>query len=714
MINFKKLTLLMVILVFMATLVLTTSSKITNNIKLGLDLKGGFETLYQASPIEGNKPVTHEALVQTAKSLIDRIGRTTGYVAEPDVTVEGNDHIRVKLAGIEKPDEVRQILSKPAELSFRGPNGKKEMLGNDFVENAAKVGFNPQTNQPYIIIKTKDINKFKDVTTRLLGKPLSIYLDDQELSSPAIRNVITNGEATIEGSFTYDKAKNIADTINLGALPLKLSEKYIQKVDPNLGQMSLEKTIKFGIIASLVILIFMLCIYRTPGLVANICIISYAWLLLLVFFLMKATLTLPGIAAFVLGIGMAVDANIITFERIKEEIHSGKSLSSALIAGSRHSFRTIIDAHVTTIIAGAVLYWLGNGAVKGFALTLILSILVSILSNVFFSRFLLNLLIRINLINNPVFFGVRDSNNKDRFLFNIVKHRRKFFILSGTITLIGLLSLTIWGFNFGVDFKAGTNLDISLGKTVEKSQIEKIIQSTGTIKEDSVNVGQGGHTTVRFGKILDQFEVDRLKSAITNTFGNQVSFEENKVSPDIAQELGKNAIITVLIASLGILIYITIRFEWRFAIAAILALLHDVFIVISLFSILRLEVNLTFIAAVLTIIGYSINDTVVIFDRIRENLRFSKLRSFNDLEILVNNSIRQTMTRSIYTVVTVFIAAISLYFGSESIRLFSLAMIFGLISGAYSSIFIASPIWLLLKNSRNVKSQLDNKKVNVD
>jgi preprotein translocase SecF subunit len=268
---------------------------------------------------------------------------------------------------------------------------------------------------------------------------------------------------------------------------------------------------------------------------------------------------------------------------------------------------------------------------------------------------------------------------------------------------LAVLTLTVWGFNFGVDFKAGTSLDMSIGKTIEKSQIEQIVVSSGITKEDSINIGQGGHTTVRFGKVLNQDEVDKLKSAVTKTYGDQVSFEENKVSPDIAQEMGKNAIISVLIASLGIVVYVTIRFEWRFAIAAILALLHDVFIVISLFSILRLEVNLTFIAAVLTIIGYSINDTIVIFDRIRENVRFAKIKSFNDLEILVNNSIGQTMTRSINTVATVFIAAVSLYFGSEPIRLFSLAMIFGLISGAYSSIFIASPLWLLMKNKSRVK-----------
>jgi preprotein translocase subunit SecF len=286
------------------------------------------------------------------------------------------------------------------------------------------------------------------------------------------------------------------------------------------------------------------------------------------------------------------------------------------------------------------------------------------------------------------------------FSFDIIKHRKKFFSLSLVITVIGLITLLTLGLSYGVDFKAGTTLDINVGKATDKAKAEEVFKST-TLEPSTLTIGGNNNDRVsaRFDTVLKQEDVQKIDTAFKGAFGNQVTKEENTVDTGIAKELGAKAIWGVVYASLGIIIYVSIRFEWRFAIAAIIALLHDAFIVVSLFSILRLEVNLPFVAAVLTIIGYSINDTIVIFDRIRENMRFAKIKSFDDLKELVNRSIWQTMTRSINTVMTVLVAALCLFiFGSSSIKLFSLAMIFGLISGAYSSIFIASPIWLLLKN----------------
>ncbi|MGF9711793.1 protein translocase subunit SecD [Paenibacillus sp. JMULE4] len=383
-----------------------TSPHLVSNIKLGLDLKGGFEILYVAEPVEPGQQVTKESLLETARSIEQRANAQK--VSEPEVTTEGKDRIRVRLAGIENEAEVREILKKPAELSFRGPDGTKEMVGSDFEVGAAKLGFD-EANRPLVNIKVKDPEKFRQVTQKLLGKPLAIYLDEVELSAPIVRQVLTDGTATISGNYTYEEAKKIADTINLGALPLKLTEKYTQSVGASLGQLSLQQTVKASIIASILIVLFMIVYYRVPGLVASITIVTFIWLMLLVTYLMKATLTLPGIAAFVLGVGMAVDANIITYERIREELRSGKSIMSSLKAGSRHSFRTILDANLTTILAGAVLYFLGTGAIQGFALTLIFTILVSILTNVFFSRWLLTLLVRSNIVKKPAYFGVKES-----------------------------------------------------------------------------------------------------------------------------------------------------------------------------------------------------------------------------------------------------------------------------------------------------------------
>ncbi|MBP1156548.1 MULTISPECIES: protein translocase subunit SecD [unclassified Paenibacillus] len=386
--------------------VLWTSPHLVSNIKLGLDLKGGFEILYIAEPIEPGQQVTKESLLETARSIEDRANAQK--VSEPEVTTEGRDRIRVRLAGIENETEVREILKKPAELSFRGPDGTKEMVGSDFEVGAAQLGFD-ETNRPLVNIKVKDPEKFRQVTQKLVGQPLAIYLDEVELSAPIVQQVLTGGTATISGNYTYDEAKKIADTINLGALPLKLTEKYTQSVGASLGQLSLEQTVKASIIASILIVLFMIVYYRVPGIVASITIVTFIWLMLVVTYLMNATLTLPGIAAFVLGVGMAVDANIITYERIREELRSGKSVLSSLKSGSRHSFRTILDANVTTILAGAVLYFLGTGAIQGFALTLIFTILVSILTNVFFSRWLLTLLVRSNIVKKPAYFGVKES-----------------------------------------------------------------------------------------------------------------------------------------------------------------------------------------------------------------------------------------------------------------------------------------------------------------
>ncbi|TVY11938.1 protein translocase subunit SecD [Paenibacillus cremeus] len=383
-----------------------TSPQLVKKIKLGLDLKGGFEILYVAEPIEAGKPVTADSLKQTAISLEKRANDIG--IAEPEITTEGKDRIRVRLAGVANEEEVRKVIKKPAELTFRGPDGTKEMVGSDFVEGGAKIGYD-QSNRPMISIKVKDKDKFKAVTEKLVGKPLAIYLDETQLSAPIVQQVLTDGTATISGNYTFDEAKKLADTINLGALPLKLNEKYTQSVGASLGLMSLHETVEAGLIGSILILLFMLIFYRIPGVVATITILTYAWLLLVVFNWVHATLTLPGIAAFVLGIGMAVDANIITYERIKEEIRSGKSILSSLKSGSKHSFRTIMDANITNVIASAVLFYIGNGAIRGFALTTILSIVLSILTNVFLARLLIHLLVRANWFKKPGYFGVKEA-----------------------------------------------------------------------------------------------------------------------------------------------------------------------------------------------------------------------------------------------------------------------------------------------------------------
>ncbi|KAE8559000.1 protein translocase subunit SecD [Paenibacillus polymyxa] len=413
----KRILSFIVVVLITTGVMVGTSPGLLKSLKLGLDLKGGFEILYEAQPLEAGQRVTSQSLIQTAQSLERRINALG--TTEPEVTTEGSNRIRVRLAGVSNEAEVRSMLKKPAELTFRsatsadaknpGQYSKIELRGNDFVENGAVVGYD-QLNKPEISIKVKDKAKFAEITKRLMNKELAIFLDDELLSAPTVRSELTDGSASITGSYTRDEANKLADTINLGALPLKLTEKYSQSVGATLGQLSLDQTIRAGLIGSVIILIFMIAMFRVPGLIASFCLIVHTWLVLAIFYLGGFVLTLPGIAAFVLGIGMAVDANIITYERIKEEIKSGKTIRSSVIAGSKASFRTVMDANITTIIAAAVMFGLGTGSVRGFALVLIVDIVVSILTNIFFSRFLLNLLVKADAVKKAKYFGVKESD----------------------------------------------------------------------------------------------------------------------------------------------------------------------------------------------------------------------------------------------------------------------------------------------------------------
>lgn len=403
--NGRKMAVFVLLVVLMLGLVGITTPSLVSQVRLGLDLRGGFEILYVATPI-GEGEVTQEALRETSRNLRDRVDKEG--IAEPEITPEGADRIRVRIAGVTDEAKIREMLQTPAVLTFRAPDGTIMLDGNDFVPGGASIQYENGIN-PIVSISLKDSNKFAEVTGQLVGQTLSIYLDEEMISNPRVNQVINSNQATITGSFTHDEARNLADTINLGALPLNLTERYTQSVGATLGQLSLEQTVTAGLIAFVLILAFMIVYYRLPGLIASITIIIFTWLLILVYVWMNATLTLPGIAAFVLGVGMAVDANIITYERIKEELRSGKSLLSAFRSGSKASLRTIMDANVTTILAGAVLYFLGTGAIQGFALTLILSILISVLTNVYLSRLLLGLLIRTNAVNKKSYYGVKEA-----------------------------------------------------------------------------------------------------------------------------------------------------------------------------------------------------------------------------------------------------------------------------------------------------------------
>jgi protein-export SecD/SecF family membrane protein len=384
--------------------VASTTGYIWNHITKGLDLQGGFEVLYQAAQ---GQNVNDQVLKDTAAALNNRVN-VLG-VSEPDITVEKPDRIRVQLAGVKDPKKARELLGKQAKLTFRDPSGKQVLMdGTNLKEHGAKVEYD-EANRPVVALELKDAEKFAEITKKYLGQPLPIYLDDHMLSAPVVQSVIANGRAIITGQRTVEEAQQLADLLNAGAIPLRLKEVQSYAVDASLGAQSLKESLLAGLYAIVAIFIFVMGYYRLPGVIAIITLITYGYMVLLAFMLLHVTLTLPGIAAFILGIGMAVDANIIMNERIREELRAGKSIGAAVRSGSKRSFLTIFDSNVTTVIAAVVMFIYGTAGVKGFSVSLITGIVVSFATAVALSRLLMNLLVRSNLLKQPAWFGVRED-----------------------------------------------------------------------------------------------------------------------------------------------------------------------------------------------------------------------------------------------------------------------------------------------------------------
>ncbi|MGG1659807.1 protein translocase subunit SecD [Brevibacillus sp. NRS-1366] len=701
--KWSKLAVFMGVVIVLSMLMVATTTKITEKINLGLDLQGGFEILYKVEPLHPGAEISTDLLKVTATMIEKRVN--IGGVKEPEVTIENPDRIRVKLAGVTDQETLRNLIGKPAVLTFRDERGNTVMEGYDLAPNGASVDFD-ELKRPLIILKFAEPQKFADVTKRNLNKKIAIYLDDEMLTNPVIEEVITSGSAQIRGQHSVEEAKQLADILNSGALPSKLVELQANSVGASLGAMALQKTVFSGYVGFGVVLLFMLWVYRMPGMIANLTLVFFTYVCLLVLYWMQATLTLTGIAGFILSVGMAVDANIITYERIQEELRSGKTALSAFRTGQRRSFITILDSHVTTVIAALVLMAFGSSSIQGFSIILIMTLIVSLFTNVFGSRWLLSLLLKTNLFMKPHWYGVAEQDIRERepakvIKFDIVKRRRSFYIVSTSIMILGLCSMALFGLNLGVDFKAGTRLDMFIGRAFATADIGTLIQKdVPDVKFKPITkFGSNNEwATTTFEKPIAKAQIEMIQNNLQHNYGNKVSTQESTVDPIIADEMVKKAAMAVILAAIGITVYIALRFQLLFGIACVIALLHDVFVPLALFSVFQIEMDLTFIAAILTIVGFSINDTIVIFDRIRENLRTMKAQSFEDLQEIVNVSLWQTMRRSIFTVLTVFITvlAIALY-GSEGVHHFSLALIFGLVSGTYSSIFIAAQVWVTLK-----------------
>jgi len=688
------------------------------DINFGLDLKGGFEILYEVSSLD-DQELTSDMMKATYKTISRRVDSLG--VLEPEIEIEGSNRIRIKLAGVTNKEDAGKILSKAATLSFRDTKDNLLMSASVLKAGGAR---NETDNQgkPAVGLSVADIDKFYEVTKAVKDYPdnrIVIWLDFEEeidsfattyncgdlensncLSAATVSQAFSS-DVQITGSFSKEEVSTLVELINSGSLPTKLNELSSRIVTASFGENSLQKTLLAGIIGITIIMGVLIFIYRFSGLIASIGLLIYGVLVFFIFWMIGGVLTLPGIASLLLGIGMAVDANVLSFERIKEELKAKHSLKEAFRIGYKNSLSSIIDSNITTLIVAIVLFVLGESAVKGFATMLMISIFSTIMIMVFVVRNLIRWFLKSNYFEKKQCFFIgfknKKTNKKPLFeRFNYLKKYKFFVIGTSFILLVGLILTLTMGLNLSVDFKGGTDFTITANKISEK-EIKASYQELG-FKDIELSRIDEKSNYVKIGKILKDSKIVEISDHFKEKYNATV--ESGSVSTVVKQELIKNAILSTLLAFIGIIIYVSFRFTFNFAVAGILALIHDAFFVVAMFSIFKIEVDTIFIAAILTIVGYSINDTVVVFDRIREeNLNNNKL------DEVINKSLGVTMKRSLLTSVTTLIPVVALLlFGSAQIFNFNIAMFIGLIAGCYSSIFIASPIWYILTTKRKIKS----------
>lgn len=696
------------------------------NLKFGLDLQGGFEILYKVDSIDGSK-MNSSKLTATYKTLSKRIDSLG--VSEPEIILEGNDKIRVKLAGVTDPEQARTQLSTVATLSFRDTDDNLLMTSEVLKAGGAKVSQDSSGN-PAVLLTVKDKDKFYEVTNKVKDyekNMIVIWLDYNGMTDSFAKEgslcgtsgsnclsaaTVSQGFASdviIQGNFTEDEVNNLVDLINSGSLPSKLSEISSKTVGASFGDDTLQKTLIAGVIGVVLIGVILIAIYHFAGFVSTISMLLYTFLVFLVFWLVGGVLTLPGIAALVLGIGMSVDSNVITFARIKEELYKGKSLPLAFKEGVKCSFSAILDSNLTTLIVAIIMFIFGESSIKGFATMLIITVIVTMFTMVFLTRILLNLFVKTDYFNDKtkLFIGVKkedipnvSKNEKVKKVpfakVDFLKNRKLFAGVSVIIILVGAVTIGFCGLNLGIDYRAGSDITIATDKNLTKKQINGDLSEL-KLKSSDITIGDE-ETVIRIDSALDGDKVKEVNTYFEDKYDAKVNI--GVVSNVVQRELIKNAILSVLLALVGIILYVSFRFKFSYAVSGVVALLHDVLIMIALFGIFNIEVSSMFIAALLAIIGYSINDTIVTFDRVREKLKNedeSKL-SYDEFYDLCNTSIRETFGRTVNTTITTLIPVITLIIlGSSEILSFNLAMLIGLIAGTYSTIFIATALFLVLE-----------------
>ncbi len=669
------------------------------NIKLGLDLAGGVSITYQTK----DKNPKAEEMSDTIYKLQKRVEQ---YSTEASVYQEGNNRINIEIPGVSDANEILDELGQPGSLVFTDSEGNEVLTGTDVATASAKTTQDDMKNKEYIVelsLTKEGTQKFKEATAANVGKIINIVYDGETISSPRVKTEIDGGEAYIDGMASYEEAENLASTIRIGGLKLELEELRSNVVGAQLGEEAISTSLMAGAIGLAIVFIFMCIVYLIPGLASSIALLIYTGIVLVLLNAFNITLTLPGIAGIVLSIGMAVDANVIIFARVKEEISAGKSVRSALKLGFKKALSAIVDGNITTLIAAIVLGLKGSGSVKGFAQTLALGIVVSMFTALVITRMIIFAFYAVGL-KDAKFYGTK----KERAPINFLSKKNLFFVISILVIVAGIAVMGVNGarkngiLNYSLEFKGGTSTTVEF---TEDYSIKEIDSEIVPVFEDIT-----GDANVQPTKVKDSNSVifktqtlnldtrEELNKALVDKFGvdeNKITSEN--ISSTISSEMRSDAIVAVIIATICMLVYIWFRFkDIRFAASAVAALVHDVLVVLAFYGVARISVGNTFIACMLTIVGYSINATIVIFDRIRENLKSQRRQE--SLEDVVNNSITQTLTRSIYTSLTTFVmVAVLFILGVSSIREFALPLMAGIVCGAYSSVCITGALWYVMK-----------------
>ena len=680
-----------------------------NGIRLGLDLVGGSRIVYEAEIPDGYNQANLADDMNSVQKVIRQRLTDKGFT-EATVTLTGDNRVTVEIPQITNPEEAVQTLGTTAQLTFIDADGKEWLTGSDIKKATYGYGRptgNEVTDVHYVQVQftSEGQKKFAEATGNIAARTdgtniMAIVMDNQVISSPSVSSQIDSDSCVISGSFTRDSASELADLINAGQIPFSLKQVELRSVGPQLGADAMRTSLIAGAIGIVLVMLFMLLVYRIPGLVASIALCFYMVLEALIFSLVRVNLSLPGIAGIILSIGMAVDANVIIFERVKEELKNGKTVKSAIDSGFKRAFTAILDSNITTLIACAVLFFLGTGTIVGFATTLGIGVIVSMFTALTVTHFLLNRMVDFR-VRNPKAYGLRDREaGKQRFA--ILKNFKIFGGISALLVVTGLVALILLPFgknlfNLSIDFAGGTEMEFNMHTEVTQdvqTEVSDLFKDATGVDASSVTSSGDGNedvlirstsiTSEQRAAVIDKM-LEKYSLADTDILNN------NDVSASVGSDLQRSAVICSVLAIVLMMLYITFRFEMTSGMAAVCCLMHDLLIMLSVYVWLQIPLDSNFIAAALTILGYSINASIIVFDRVRENLRTARREDFASV---AERSVWQTMGRTINTTLTtLFTIGMVFILGVPSLKQFTLPLIVGILAGGWSSVLLSCSLW---------------------